>query len=120
MDFSRIAEYLKNKNISVKDFAPKHADMTADGLRYTLRKGTLKVSTLESISKGLGVPVEYWFSELKTEVNESPGIYGDNLSKEITRLRRLIDDLVDDKARLKREVDELREKAGLGKVRNSA
>ncbi len=110
MNFNKIPELLKKKNIQLKEFVPKHTSLGVDGFRYSIQHGTLKVKDLETISKGLNVPISFWWQddfEFVFEEGEQK-YYGRSVNQEIADLR-------DDKARLKQRVDELEERLGIKK-----
>ena len=80
--------------------------LTPAGLRESMKNDTLRIHHLEVISKTIGVPMSFWFQDDgagHAEVKQSNAHL-----KEIKRLNSMLDDCMDDKARLKQEIDRLR------------
>jgi len=109
MNFNKITELIKKKNIQLKEFIPKNTSLGVDGFRYSISHRTLKVTDLEKISKGLNVPISYWWDDDAEYDFEDPQRYYGRSANEI------INELRDDKERLKQRVDELESRLGLKK-----
>ena len=63
MNFNKVKETIEARNFVFKKFVVQHTGMTADGFRLALENKTLKVETLEQITKALGLEMSYWWSE---------------------------------------------------------
>jgi hypothetical protein len=117
VSYQKIKLEVEKRGSQLRMFIPENAEMSVQGFKLAVDNGTLKVSTLEHISKALKIPMSYWFQEEDRLIQgEAELAYGENSAVIIKRLNALVEDLMDDKARLKRENDELRDKLGLGKV----
>jgi len=117
LNYNKIKEEIKRRNFNEKYFIPENTELSVQGFNKAVKNDTLKIKDLITISKGLKVPMAYWFQEDDDSITAETEItYGDNSAKIIKELRTLLNDCVDDKRRLKQEVDELREKLGFGKV----
>ena len=75
MDYSRIKIELEHKGISVRELCCK-IDVTEQGLHQMIRKKSMKIETLERISKVLYLPVSYWFEDENNMNN--PTLNGNN------------------------------------------
>jgi hypothetical protein len=117
LDYNKIKEEIKRKNFNEKFFIPENSDLSVQGFNKALKNDTLKVKDLISISKGLSLPVSHWFKEEdQFMISEAKVTYGDNPAMIIKELRALMEDCLDDKRRMKQEIDELKEKLGFSKV----
>lgn len=103
MDYNKLKQEIKRRSLNEKFFIPEHTDLTVQGFNKAIKNDTLKVKDLESISRGMRIPVSYWFSEEDLVMKEEEHTYGSKVEK----LTRLIDDLIDDKKRLKKTIDDL-------------
>lgn len=63
MDYSKLNEIFKAKNITLKHFLKKNVGLTVNGFRLAQKNETLKVKDLEKISKALKLPMTYWWEE---------------------------------------------------------
>jgi hypothetical protein len=115
MNYNKIKRELVNRRIPITEFITDKVQMSIQGFNTAIKNKTLTILKLERISEALGLPMSFWFQDEDFIVREKQGQY-DKPDKEEKRLNSIIDELRDDKARLKRENDELREKMGLGKV----
>ena len=69
MEFSKIRDEIKKRNLVFEDFA-RSINITPQGLYKALNRKSLKVTDLEKISEGLGVTAAFWWGdneELKAE-----------------------------------------------------
>lgn len=115
MNYNKIAERQKSIGMSLAELA-RRTGLTPNGISKIIREKNTKIDTLESISKALGVSMSFWWEEENWEIQEgSRAAYGETSTETIRRLNRQIEDLIDDKARLKREIDGLNERIGFGK-----
>ena len=103
MDFNKVKKAIKDRHYEMKSFIPDVCGMGADGFRAALENETLKVVTLEKITKALSLPMGYWWDENITMASEKhdPSAIGSN---------KFIEYLIDDNTRLKEQVDELKER----------
>jgi transcriptional regulator with XRE-family HTH domain len=62
MDYSRIKTELDRKKMSIRDLCYK-IDITEQGLHQMIRNKSMKIEVLERISKVLGRPMSFWFSD---------------------------------------------------------
>jgi len=116
MDFNKIPEYLKKKNIKLKEFIPMNTSLKVDGFRYSIKNETLRVIDLESISKALNVPVSFWWDEEKLNVvNDYKEKYFNKLEEENTYLKERLRKCDKTEENLRMQIDELRERLGLKK-----
>ena len=117
MNYNKIKEEIKRKNFNENFFIPENTELGVQGFNKAIKNDTLKVKDLISISKGLKVPVSYWFQEEDQKINSEMEVtYGENPAAIIKRLNSLLDDCIDDKRRMKEEIDDLRTKLGLRKA----
>ena len=117
INYEKIKNEIEKRNYRLKNFIPEFAEMGERGFKLACENETIKVSTLQLISKALKIPMAYWFQEDDQRIKEETELtYGENSASIIKRLNSQIEDLVDDKRRMKQEIDELREKAGYRKV----
>ncbi len=70
MNYNIIIEKLKSKHIVTKhllaelqDKYPDERGFTQNGFKYSIDNETLKIKTLEIVSKHIGVPMSFWFTE---------------------------------------------------------
>lgn len=117
MNYSKVKEEISRKSFNEKFFIPEVTGLTVQGFNKALRNKTLKVSDLEKISKGLGLPMSRWFLE-EDQVAEQGAIpvYGEPASITIQRLNRQIDQLLDQLEKLKHENETYMEKLGIRKA----
>ena len=95
MDYSKIRLELKKRGLDFKYFIVENTDMTPDGFRLACKNDTLKVRTLEQISKALEIPTSFWFDDVSTKTEN-----------DIKHLTDLLEECRDDKRRLKKMIDE--------------
>ena len=113
LTYKEIVREIKKRNFDLKEFIPECTGYTVDGFRISIEKKTLRVDALEKISQALKIPMSYWFKdEDKLIVTEAERNYGESLHEIIRRLNKLLDEAIDDKDRLKKQVDELQAKLG--------
>lgn len=117
VSYLKIKKEIEKKGSNLKTFIPEFAGMGVQGFKLAVDNGTLKVSTLEMISRKLKIPMAYWFQEEdQLIISENEITYGDNSATIIKELRALLNDSLDDKRRMKQEIDDLRERLGLSKA----
>ncbi len=117
LEYNKIKSEIEQRNFNLKYFIPKYTDMKPDGFRLACENGTLKIRTLQAISNTLKLPMSYWFQEEdKLLMAEGELQYGETFPEIIKRLNALLEESMDDKRRMKREIDELKEKHGYRKV----
>ncbi|MEI7723447.1 MAG: hypothetical protein WCK09_00225 [Bacteroidota bacterium] len=117
INYQKIKEEIEKRNYRLKYFIPKFAKMGEKGFKLACEGDTLKVDTLLKVSKALKIPMAYWFQEEDQEIkNEIEMTYGENSATIIKRLNTQIDGYVKNEIELHRQIDDLREKLGLGKV----
>ena len=81
------------------------------GFKLAIDNGTLKVSTLELISRKLKVPMAYWFQdEDKLIMAETEITYGDNPAAIIKELRGWMNQCLNEKQKLQERIEELEKK----------
>ena len=107
MTLNRIKDELKRRHVPVTKFIKETVQMSVPGFNDAIERDTLPVRKLRIISKALDVPVAYWFEDTPMMAEETASLYGNNLMAEIERLRKQVDDLIDDKIRLKDQIDQL-------------
>ncbi len=121
MNYNKIKEEIKRRNFNENFFIPENSKLGVQGFNKAIKKKTLKVEDLISISNGLKVPVSFWFQEEdKMILAETEKTYGDNLAVIIKELRGMLNDSLDDKRRMKEEIDDLRQKLGETTVNRKA
>lgn len=114
LEYNKIKLEIEKRNFNLKHFIPKYTDMKPDGFRIACEHGTLKVRTLQAISNTLKVPMSFWFlEEDKTLMGEAEIQYGETFPEIIKRLNALLEESMDDKRRMKKELDQLKEKFGI-------
>ncbi len=107
--YENIKDEIEKRNYRLKYFIPEFAKMGEKGFMLSCKNETLKVITLQLISDALKIPMAYWFREEdKLIVAETELTYGDNSATIIKELRALLQENLDDKRRLKIEIDELK------------
>ena len=116
VSYEKIKFEIEKRGSTLKTFIPEFAGMGVQGFKLAVDNETLRVSTLELISRKLKLPMAYWFQEEDAQIiAETELTYGDNSAVIIKELRNLLNDSLDDKRRMKREIDELHDKLGLRK-----
>ena len=114
LEYTKIKFEIEKRNFNLKHFIPKYTDMKPDGFRLACENGTLKVRTLQLISNTLKLPMSYWFQEEdKLLMAEGEIQYGETFPEIIKRLNALLEDSMDDKKRMKLEIDGLKNQLGL-------
>ena len=94
MDYSRIKIELEHKGISVRELCYK-IDVTEQGLHQMIRKKSMKIETLERISKVLNFSVSYWFENGKNTGNSVFSVSNQNVSNGKKRKNKLSDEKID-------------------------
>ena len=115
MNYNIILNKLKSKHIVIKHLLmelknnyPNERGFTQNGFKYSIDNGTLKIKTLEILSKHIGVPMGYWFMGNEQNIKmESEGTIYDNDNTTI------INDLRKDKVNMQMQIDMLIEKLWL-------
>jgi plasmid maintenance system antidote protein VapI len=69
--------------MSIRDLCYK-IDITEQGLHQMIRNKSMKIEVLERISKVLGCPMSFWFSEENTVNNQQQAQDSDISGKQIT------------------------------------
>ncbi len=107
---TKISRCLLDRKLHIRDFLkqlkekyPDERGLTENGFRYSLKNGTLKISTLAKISAELDMPVDYWFMGQE----KSERMFTKN---EIVRLEARIVELEQDKQNLQDLIKILKEK----------
>ena len=107
---TKISRSLLDRKLHIRDFLkqlkekyPDERGLTENGFRYSLKNGTLKISTLAKISAELDVPVDYWFMEPAKIERKSD-------TNDIVRLEARIVELEQDKQNLQDLIKILKEK----------
>ena len=107
---TKISRCLLDRKLHIKDFLkqlkekyPNERGLTENGFRYSLKNGTLKISTLAKISAELNIPVDYWFLEQDKIERKSD-------TNDIERLEARIVELEQDKQNLQDLIKILKEK----------
>jgi hypothetical protein len=117
MEYNKIKEKINSTYREVKLFFEMEGEeigFTLGGFYQAVRNDSLKVATLEKISQKLGVSMSYWWMDDKESLVEDPErIYGENPVTVIKRLNAIIDQCMDDKNRLKEQIDELKNGSGI-------
>lgn len=113
MDFSKIEEIRKKRELSQEQLAKK-AGISLQGYYTIIRKHSTTIKNLEKLSIALDVPMSYWWDDSPSAVAEAGIQYGSNPIEEIKRLRKQVDDLVDDKTRIKALLDKQAEELKKG------
>ncbi len=114
--YEKIKSEIEKRNYRLKYFIREFAEMGEKGFKLSCENETLKVRTLQLISKALKVPMAYWFQEEDQWIIEETTLtYGDSPSIIIKELRNQLNESNDDKRRYKKQIDELSEKLGLSK-----
>lgn len=104
MNYKRITDKIKSKNLGKVNFIEKEVGMTLAGFNSALKEQTLKVRDLERISEALHVPMNYWWPDEQPMITEEqPVIY------ETKRLRKENKKLDEDLERCKRTIDHLQD-----------
>ena len=117
LEYSTIKLEIEKRNFKLNHFIPKFTDMKPDGFRLACENKSMKVRTLQLISNTLKLPMSYWFREEdKMLMSEGELQYGETFPEIVKRLNALLEESMDDKRRLKREIDELKEKLGIKKA----
>lgn len=110
MNVNKVKDELRRRRIPINKFITDTVGMSVPGFNDALTNLTLSVGKLEIISRALDVPVAYWFDDQSDVVEDFTAPYGNNVIAEIERLRKQIDDLIDDKIRLKAEIEKMKKK----------
>ena len=111
MNYNKIKEEIKRKNFNENFFIPENTKLGVQGFNKAIKNKTLKVEDLISISKGLSLPVAYWFKEEDQIINSEVEItYGESPATIIKRLNSTIDALLKGTEKLNKEVDNLMQK----------
>ncbi|MFZ4569737.1 MAG: hypothetical protein ACOYM0_01250 [Bacteroidales bacterium] len=107
MDYSKIRKKAKELRFTFERMA-EVSGLTTAGLREALKNGTLRIDHLEKISKEIGIPMIYWFQEDDLIMHEKDSSNKMQSSTEIKNLNKIIEELRDDKKRMKDQIDELK------------
>ena len=99
MDFNRLEQRRKILGLTQKQVAEK-AGMHVNTYSRILRDKTTTVETLENLSKALETAMNFWWDDEANYAIDNTKLYG-KMANEI------IKDLMDDKKRLKAQIDDL-------------
>ncbi len=110
LNYEKIKIEIQKRNYNLKHFIPEFAKMGEKGFRLAVENETIKVSTLQKISRKLNLPMSYWFQEDdQLLMNESAAIYGQSPSELIQDQAKQIRGYVKNEELLHQQIDELRE-----------
>jgi transcriptional regulator with XRE-family HTH domain len=109
VDYNQIEIRRKKLKLTQQELAKK-ANISRVGYQKIIKKQSSTVETLELISKALGVDMSFWWNDETSEDNEIELSYGKAASD-------IIQDLLDDKKRLKARIDELENKIGANQIK---
>jgi flagellar capping protein FliD len=135
MDYKKLKEKIILSHGQIKKFFEKEGDsieFSEGGFYQALKNDSLKVCTLEEISKRIKVPMTYWWSnDLSGKVGDFNQQYGnkliDSLEKNIRVYEKTIEEkdhiikaLEEDKRKLLIRIDDIRKKEGFSKASGCA
>lgn len=107
MNYNNILKEIHDRRFAVTRIA-KIVGITPQGLYGAINNGTLRIDYLEIISKTIGVPMNYWFQDEDLVMHDKDPGYVLQSNAEIKKLNTLIEELRDDKKRMKDQIDELK------------
>lgn len=101
MDYKKIKETAKARNIKVTELAKK-AGITTAGFYKIIEQESTTVDTLEKISAAIGVPVQFWWdSEEESKKRFDFGLSEDKKQiRELEKRIALLEEMLEDKRRL--------------------
>jgi flagellar capping protein FliD len=135
MDYKKLKEKIILSHGQIKKFFEKEGDsidFSEGGFYQALKNDSLKVCTLEEISKRIKVPMTYWWSNDESgKVGDFNQQYGnkliDSLEKNIRVYEKTIEEkdhiikaLEEDKRKLLIRIDDIRKKEGFSKASGCA
>ncbi len=96
MDYNRLEEKIQTSKIKRGKLA-QMAGISENTISNILKNESTTIETLEKITRALGLKMTYWWDDItgRAAENKDP------------MLKEMIQDLLDDKKRLKAQVDEL-------------
>lgn len=110
LNYEKIKNEIQKRNYSLKHFIPEFGEMGEKGFRLAVENETIKVSTLQKISRKLNLPMSYWFQEDdQLLMDESAAIYGKTTTELIQDQEKQIRGYVKNEELLHQQIDELRE-----------
>lgn len=108
--FSRIKKMLEGKKIPLKEFCTE-IGITDSGFRKMQKNDSIKVSTLHEIAEYFNVTIDYFLNENQTKVKELTSEKEAGYQKVIAELKAKVEILI-------REVEELKSKSELQKLKD--
>lgn len=105
VDYNRIEIKRKLLKLTQEELAKK-ANLTRVGYQKIIKKQSSTVETLELLSKALGMEMNFWWEDESNYAMDNPTFYGKTAND-------VIQDLLDDKKRMKARLDELESKLQL-------
>lgn len=107
MDYNKIIKAIKQRDLQIATFIPEVTKLTVQGFRKALSNRTLKVKDLESISKALGLPMDYWWEDGSdfTSIEKRDQEELKKLKERISRQELTIDHLNDQIVELKKRLE---------------
>lgn len=86
LDYNKISDTIKKRNYRLKYFIPKVTGMTEQGFKKSIINKTLKISTLEEITKALDLLMRYWWDKEDIMFYRGDKEYIEKLERRINEL----------------------------------